>query len=54
MHPGYVLLSNGQCCDDTIRRDLGMTAELAAWWQHNRAAANEVITVGRSLSFPSR
>jgi hypothetical protein len=54
MHPGYVLLSNGQCCDDTIRLDLGMTAELAAWWQHNRAAANEVITVGRSLSFPSR
>jgi len=46
MHPGYVLLSNGQCCDDTIRLDLGMTAELAAWWQHNRAAANEVITVG--------
>jgi hypothetical protein len=37
MYPGYVLLSNGRCCDVTIRADLGMTAELAAWWQHNRA-----------------
>ena len=52
MHPGYVLLSNGQCCDDTIRLDLGMTAELAAWWQHNRAAANEVITVGAITELP--
>jgi hypothetical protein len=34
MHPGYVLLSNGQCCDGTTRLDLGMTAEFAAWWQH--------------------
>jgi hypothetical protein len=46
MHPGYVLLSNGQCCDDKIRADPGMTAGLAAWWQHNRAADGEVITVG--------
>ena len=52
MHPGYVLLSNGRCCDDTIRLDLGMTAELAAWWQHNRAAANEVITVGAITELP--
>jgi hypothetical protein len=38
-----------------IRADLGMTAGLAAWWQHNRAAGNEVITVGgQSPSFPSR
>jgi len=52
MHPGYVLLSNGRCCDDTIRLDLGMTAELAAWWQHNRAAAHEVITVGAITELP--
>jgi hypothetical protein len=30
MHPGYVLLRNGQCCDDKIYGDLGLTAELAA------------------------
>jgi hypothetical protein len=46
MHPGYVLLSNGLCCDDKIYMDLGQTAELAAWWQHNRAASGDVITVG--------
>ena len=46
MHPGYVLLSNGQCCDDKIYSDLGQTAELAAWWQRNRASQEEVITVG--------
>lgn len=46
MHPGYVLLSNGQCCDDKIYLDLGMTAELAAWWQRNNAGEDEVITVG--------
>jgi hypothetical protein len=51
LHPGYVLLSNGQCCDDKIRADLGMTAELA-WWQHNRAAGNEVITVGAITELP--
>jgi len=45
-HPGYVLLSNGQCCDDKIYSDLGQTAELAAWWQHNRAAEGDVISVG--------
>jgi hypothetical protein len=45
-HPGYVLLSNGQCCDDKIYSGLGMTAELAARWQRNRAGADEVITVG--------
>jgi hypothetical protein len=45
MHLGYVLLSNGQCCDDKIYADLGMTAELAAWWQQNRAG-NEKVTVG--------
>jgi hypothetical protein len=45
-HLGYVLFSNGQCCDDKIYTDLGMTAELAAWWQRNRAAEGEVITVG--------
>ena len=39
-------------CDDTIRVDLGMTAELAAWWQHNRAAANQVITVGAITELP--
>jgi hypothetical protein len=52
MHPGYVLLSNGQCCDDTIRADLGMTAELAAWWQHNKAADEEAITVGVITELP--
>jgi hypothetical protein len=46
MHPGYVLLSNGRCCDDKIYADLGQTAELAAWWQRNRATEGEVITVG--------
>jgi hypothetical protein len=46
IHPGYVLLSNGQCCDDKIYADLGMTAELAAWWQRNNAGDGEVITVG--------
>jgi len=45
-HPGYVLLRNGECCDDKIYPDLGMTAELAAWWQHNNAAVGEVISVG--------
>ena len=44
--PGYVLLRNGDCCDDKIYPDLGMTAELAAWWQHNNAADGEVISVG--------
>jgi hypothetical protein len=29
-----------------------MTAELAAWWQHNRAAGNEVITVGAITELP--
>jgi hypothetical protein len=33
MHPGYVLMSNGQCCDDKIYLDLGMTAEFSAWWR---------------------
>ena len=46
MHPGYVLMSDGQCRDDKVYSDLGMTAELAAWWQCNRAAEGEVITVG--------
>jgi hypothetical protein len=46
MHSGYVLLSNGLCCDDKIYMDLGQTAELAAWWQHNRAVNGDVITVG--------
>jgi hypothetical protein len=46
MHPGYVLLRNGECCDDKIYPDLGMTSELAAWWQHNNAADGEVISVG--------
>lgn len=45
-HPGYVLLRNGGCCDDKIYPDLGMTAELAAWWQHNNAPGGEVISVG--------
>ena len=52
MHPGYVLLSNGQCCDGTIRLDLGMTAEFAAWWQHIKAADGEVITVGAITELP--
>jgi len=52
MHPGYVLLSNGQICDGVIRVDLGMTAELAAWWQHNRAADDEAITVGAITELP--
>jgi hypothetical protein len=52
MHPGYVLLNNGQCCDDKIYGDLGMTAELAAWWQHNRAASRDVITVGAITELP--
>jgi hypothetical protein len=52
MHPGYVLLSNGQCCNDKIRADLGMAAEFAAWWQHNRAAGSEVITVGAIAELP--
>jgi len=30
MHPGHVLLRNGECCDGKIYPDLGMTAELAA------------------------
>ena len=46
MHPGYVLLRDGECCDDKIYPDLGMTAEIAAWWQHNNTAAGEVISVG--------
>jgi hypothetical protein len=46
MHPGYVLLRDGECCDDKIYPDLGMTAELAAWWQLNNAAVGEVISVG--------
>ncbi len=45
-HPGYVLLRNGECCDDKIYPDVGMTAELAAWWQHNNAPGGEVISVG--------
>ncbi len=45
-HPGYVLLRDGECCDGKIYPDLGMTAELAAWWQRNKAAAGEVISVG--------
>ena len=52
MHPGYVLLSNGQCRDGTIRLDLGMTAEFAAWWQHIKAADGEVITVGAITELP--
>jgi hypothetical protein len=35
-----------------IRADLGMTAGLAAWWQHNRAAGSEVITVGAIAELP--
>jgi hypothetical protein len=46
MQPGYVLLRDGECCDDKIYPDLGMTAELAAWWQRNNAAGGEVISVG--------
>jgi hypothetical protein len=46
MHPGYVLLRDGKCCDDKIYPSLGMTAELAAWWQLNNAVGNEVISVG--------
>jgi hypothetical protein len=46
MHPGYVLLRNGECCDDKIYPDLGVTAELAAWWQQNNAADGEVFSVG--------
>jgi hypothetical protein len=46
MHPGYVLLRDGECCDDKIYPDLGMTAELAAWWQHNNTTGGEVISVG--------
>jgi hypothetical protein len=45
-HPGYVLLRDGECCDREIYADLGMTAELAAWWQFNNAADGEVISVG--------
>ncbi len=45
MHPGYVVLSDSQCCDDKIYPGLGLTAELAAWWQHNQACDAEVITV---------
>ena len=45
-HPGYVLLRNGECCDDKIYPSLGMTAELAAWWQRNNAPGGEVISVG--------
>ena len=45
-HPGYVLLRNGECCDNKIYPDLGMTAELAAWWQHNNAPGGQVISVG--------
>ena len=45
-HPGYVLLRNGGCCDDKIYPDLGTTAELAAWWQYNKAAIGGVISVG--------
>jgi hypothetical protein len=52
MHPGYVRLSNGQCCDNKIRAGLGMRAGLAAWWQHNRAAGNDVITVGAITGLP--
>jgi hypothetical protein len=40
------LLRNGECCDDKMYPDLGMTAELAAWWQHNNALGGEVISVG--------
>ncbi len=46
MHPGYVLLRDGKCCDDKIYPSLGMTAELAAWWQRNNAARGEIISVG--------
>ena len=52
MYPGYVLLSNGQCCDDKIRAGLGMRAGLAAWWQHNRAAGDDVIPVGAITELP--
>ena len=45
-HPGYVLLRDGACCDDKIYPGLGMTAELAAWWQRNKAPGGEVISVG--------
>jgi hypothetical protein len=50
MHPGYVLLRDGECCDDKIYLDLGMTAEIAAWWQHNNAADSEVISVGAIMA----
>jgi len=46
IHAGYVLLRNGQCCDDKIYADLGMAAELAAWWQLNCGAEGDVVTVG--------
>ena len=49
-HPGYALLRNGECCDDKIYPDLGMTAELAAWWQHNNAPGGEVISVGAIMA----
>jgi hypothetical protein len=32
VHPGDVLLRDGEYCDGEIYADLGMTAEQAAWW----------------------
>jgi len=44
--PGFVLLRNGQCCEDRIYLELGVAAEAAAWWQHNNAPDGDLITVG--------
>ncbi len=44
--PGFVLLRNGQCCEDKIYLELGVAAEAAAWWQHNSAPHGDLITVG--------
>ncbi len=43
---GYALLRNGQCCEDKIYLELGVAAEAAAWWQHNNAPGDDLITVG--------
>jgi hypothetical protein len=46
LQPGFVLLRNGQCCEDKIYLELGLAAEAAAWWQHNNASDGDRITVG--------
>jgi hypothetical protein len=52
LRPGFVLLRNGQCCEDKIYLELGEAAEAATWWQHNNAPDGDLITVGAITELP--